>query len=183
MTDSEAQWVGPGDVAEDDVPLIPEPSGWSDVLTGADGPRYWDRVLASEQARMRRHGGSATIVLVELCGFDELVPSIGRDGAVQAFARVSRVLARIVRSCDHIARIDTTRFGILLIATDEMRTLNFVDRMLRAVRREVDKVQRPIHVGVGWASPTQRETLSQAVTTAEARLETDFFQTKADAPG
>lgn len=166
-----------------DEALIPEPSGWSDVLTGTDGPRFWDRVLASEQARMRRHGGSATIVLVELSGFEELATWVGRDGAAQAFARISRVLARVVRSSDHIARIGPTRFGILLIATDELRTLNFVDRMLRSMRRELAKEQHPVGLGVGWASPADREPLTQVVSTAEARLEADFFQTKVDAPG
>ena len=34
---------------------IAQPDGWTDVLTGADGPRFWDRIVLSEQARVSRY--------------------------------------------------------------------------------------------------------------------------------
>lgn len=157
--------------------LLPEPTDWNDLLTGTDGPDQWDRVVASEQARMRRYGGSVTIVLVEFTGFDGLASLIGGEAAIQSFARLSRVLARQVRASDHIARLTSNRFGILLIETDEVRTLNFVDRVLSACHREVAQ-HAMIQVAIGWASPGPGEGLSDAMMTADARLKADFFRTR-----
>ena len=158
--------------------LLPEPSGWSDALAGTDGPRYWDRLLTGEQARLRRYGGRVTIVLVEIVGFEELATWVGSEAAVQYFSRLSRVLAGQVRSSDHIARVGRNRFAILLIQTDEIRTLNFIDRVLKTLRSELGEDAQPIHVGIGWASPEPRGDLTQAMATAEERLQADFFRTR-----
>lgn len=163
--------------------LLPEPTGWSDSLTGADGPRLWDRVMANEQARLRRYGGSVTIVLLEFLGFDELATWVGRDVAIQTFGRVSRVMAGEIRSSDHIARIAPNRFAVMLIQTDEVRTLNFIDRVLRACRPELDATGGTIRVGVGWASPSPVDNLIGAITVAEERLATDFFTTRDSTEG
>ena len=53
--------------------LPPVPSGWSDPLTGTDGPRLWDRVISSEIARVKRYRRPATVLLVEVD------PTLGRS--------------------------------------------------------------------------------------------------------
>jgi diguanylate cyclase (GGDEF)-like protein len=158
-------------------PLLPEPSGWTDLLTGTDGPSYWDRAVVTEQARIRRHGGRATVVLVELAGFEGLAAQIGPDAALQRFARLSRAIARHTRSGDHMARIASNRFGVLLTQTDELHTLNFVDRILRTCEHEAGD-SNAVQVGIGWASPGPRESLSAAIDAAEGRLQEDFFKTR-----
>jgi diguanylate cyclase (GGDEF)-like protein len=155
--------------------VLDAPAGWSDSLTGVDGPRYWDRILASEQARISRYGGTATVVLLELNGFDELAAWLGRDGAGQAFARLSRVLAGQIRASDHIARIGANRFGILLVATSEVQTVNFVNRVLERCDRAIGSGRSPVRVEVGWASPAVDQSLIEAIPVAEERLRADFF--------
>ncbi len=161
--------------AEDHDQVLPAPGGWSDQLTGADGPRLWDRLVTGEQARLRRYGGAVTIVLLELNGFAELASWVGRDVAVQAFGRLSHVIAGEIRSSDHIARLTPNRFAVLLIQTDEVKTLNFIDRVLRACRPEMDALGDLIRIGIGWASPSPAHNLSGAMTLAEERLSADFF--------
>ena len=51
---------------------VPPPTGWADQLTGTDGPHYWDRLIISETARVRRYKRPATIVLVEIAGLTRL---------------------------------------------------------------------------------------------------------------
>jgi diguanylate cyclase (GGDEF)-like protein len=163
--------------AEPIEPVLPEPVGWNDIISGTAGPSYWDRVVVDEQARIRRYGGSATVVLLELAGFEELRSRIGPDAALQRFARLSRALARQTRSGDHIARIAGNRFGLLLIGTDEVYTLNFVDRVLRTCQREIGESDA-VEIGIGWASSGPRKNLSAALDTANQRLQEDFFGTR-----
>jgi diguanylate cyclase (GGDEF)-like protein len=159
------------------APLLPEPNGWSDSLSGAEGPRYWDRLLTGEQARLRRYRGGATIVLIELAGFDELATWVGPEPSVQYFARLARLLAGEVRTSDHFVRITRNRFAVLLVQTDEIQTLNFVDRLQLAFREELGGTRNPLRLGIGWASPEQDQDLSAAMATAETRLADDLSGT------
>src|SRR5713101_8460552 len=45
---------------------IPQPEGWTDILTGTDGPRFWDRIVLSEQARVGRYHRPVTIAYAEI---------------------------------------------------------------------------------------------------------------------
>lgn len=98
-----------------------EPTGWTDQLTGTDGPRLWERILSSETARVKRYHVHATVVLAELTGIDRFSAVWGADAAGRLFVQLARTLAVEVRSSDHIARLGLTRFGVLLIETDEGR--------------------------------------------------------------
>lgn len=174
LTDDATQPVKPAQR----VPLLPEPSGWTDALTGTDGPRYWDRLVSGEQARVRRHGPSATVVMLELHGFEEAATRIGAAAALQKFAQISRALASLVRSSDHIARVGPSRFGLVLVETNELEALNFIDRTLAHLRAAIASENLDVRIGVGWASPAPGASLSQAIATAEQRLATDFFHTR-----
>ena len=144
----------------------PDPSSWSDPLTGCDGPRLWDRLLASEVARVRRYKRPATVALVEIVGFDELERVWGDEIAERTFVRLARTLATEIRSSDHIARIDRTRFAILLTETDEIAAINFVERVRAAFERQPGATR----IAIGWASPTKTFDLHDALASAEARL-------------
>lgn len=167
---------GPAPGAND--ALLTEPAGWTDTLTGTEGPRYWDRLLSGEQARLRRYRHSVTIVFVELSGFEEAATWIGREAALQKFAQLARRLASQVRSSDHIARVGPRRFGLVLVETNELEALNFIDRLLKHLQGAIADEGLEIHVGVGWASPEPNDQLSAAIATAEERLATDFFHTR-----
>lgn len=152
-----------------DAVLAP-PKGWSDPLTGIDGPRYWDRVVSSERARVTRYGRSATVVLVDVVGLEALAAQWGPDVAVRAFIRLARTLSREVRSSDHIARIEPMRFGIMLTETDEIAAINFVERARTACQCELGLASEFVHVGFGWASPSGKADLSSALDAAAERV-------------
>jgi diguanylate cyclase (GGDEF)-like protein len=152
-----------------DAVLAP-PKGWTDPLTGIDGPRYWDRVVSSERARVTRYGRSATVVLVDVVGLEALAAQWGPDVAVRAFIRLARTLSREVRSSDHIARIEPMRFGIMLTETDEIAAINFVERARTACQCELGLASEFVHVGFGWASPSGKADLSSALDAAAERV-------------
>lgn len=155
--------------------VLPEPGGWDDPLTGVTGPRYWDHILANEAARMRRYKRPATIALVEFVGFDEAGPWLGREAALQFFARLAAVVAKTVRSSDHLARIGRTRFGIVLVETDEIRAINFIHRLRDACRKDLGSGSQ-FGVRIGWASPQPADGFEAALAAAKERLADDSLQ-------
>jgi diguanylate cyclase (GGDEF)-like protein len=126
----------------------------------------WDRLLASEVARVRRYRRPATVALVEIVGFDTLERVWGDEIAARTFVRLARTLVTEIRSSDHIARIDRTRFGVLLTETEEIAAINFVERVRAACERQPGELR----IAIGWASPTGKADLHDALAIAEERL-------------
>ena len=149
--------------------LPPIPSGWSDPLTGTDGPRLWDRVISSEVARVNRYKRPATVVLVEVAGLDGFGRMWGPDVAERLFIQLARTLAIEIRSSDHIARVDRTRFAILLTETDEIAAINFVERARAACEFHV-RAPELVQIAIGWASPAGGTDLRAAIDSATERL-------------
>jgi diguanylate cyclase len=158
------------DDGTDEGLLPPRPSGWSDALTGTDGPRLWDRLVSSELARVRRYHRPATVVLVEIAGLESFARLWGADVAERTFVKLARTLAVEIRSSDHIARIDRARFAIMLTETDEIAAINFVERARTACERHLSAPSATIQVAMGWASPNSTSDLRAAIDIAERRL-------------
>ena len=153
---------------------VPPPSGWSDPLTGADGPHYWDRILVNEGARVRRYKRASTVVLVEVTGLARLARQWGPDVAERALVMAGRQLAREIRPSDHIARIDQVRFGILLPETSEIEAINFVERARGSCEAELEFAAGVVGVGFGWASPPKGAGLIEASALAAERLNAEL---------
>jgi diguanylate cyclase (GGDEF)-like protein len=153
---------------------VPSPTGWSDQLTGTDGPRYWDRIIISESARVRRYKRPATIVLVEIGGLARLSKLWGADVGERTLFLAARTLSREIRTSDHIARIEALRFGVLLTETTEIAAINFVERARAACEQELRVATEIVAVGFGWASPPPKRDLTDAITIAERRLHAEL---------
>jgi GGDEF domain-containing protein len=153
---------------------LPGPDGWTDALSGANGPLYWERVVANEDARRLRYGRTATVALVELVGFDDERSFLSAELLRTLFTRVARVIVREVRASDHVARIAPARFGILLVETDEVSAINFVDRLRQKLLAELG-ADPYFTARIGWASPDQGTSLDDALATASERLAKDPF--------
>jgi diguanylate cyclase (GGDEF)-like protein len=147
-------------------PLMP--AGWSDATTSTDGPRYWDRLISSERARINRYRRPATVVLIDIDGINRLEPREGIDVAAQLLVRVGRALTAEIRSGDHAARIDVGRFGVYLPETDEVAAINFVERVRVALETEFQWTPY-VRIAIGWESPTDGD-LDVALALANQRL-------------
>jgi diguanylate cyclase (GGDEF)-like protein len=148
---------------------LTRPNGWSDPVTSADGPHYWDRLLSSERDRVRRYRRPATVVFIEVVHLDRLGTLWGEDVAAQSLVRVGRTIMRQTRSSDHTARIDVARFGVFLPETNEIAAINFVERVRAAIDEALGLMAETVRVAIGWASPTDGN-LDSAIELAEARL-------------
>ena len=149
---------------------VPPSAGWADPLTGTDGPHYWDRLIISETARVRRYRRPATIVLVEIAGLTRLGQLWGADVAERTLVSAARTLSQSIRTSDHIARIEPIRFGILLTETSEIDAINFVERARVSCERDLRVASEVVGVAFGWASPPKGNDLADAVALATTRL-------------
>lgn len=158
---------------DDPVVAVPVPIGWSDPVTGNDGPAFWDRIVLTEHARVRRYKRPATIAFVEVAGLETFARQWGRDIAQRLLVRIGRTLAKEVRSSDCSARIEPTRFGVLLTETDEIAAINFVERARAACEAQLGRAGQDLRIGIGWASLSSKD-LGTALDTATARLAADL---------
>ncbi len=94
--------IGDSGMAPNLLPGVP--SGWTDALTGTDGPRLWDRTISSEVARVGRYRRPVTVVLLEITGLDRYARAWGVDVAERLFVQLARTMAVNIRSSDHMAR-------------------------------------------------------------------------------
>lgn len=159
---------------------ITPPDGWADLLTGTDGPRFWDRVILSETARCRRYHRPVTVALVDIVGLPDLAAEWGWDIAERALAACARRLAREIRSSDHVARIESSRFGVLLTETTEIAAINFVERARASCELELAPYRDRVRIGFGWASPASKGDLTDAIGVALGRLADDLARDAAE---
>jgi diguanylate cyclase (GGDEF)-like protein len=159
-----------GRVSDPAAPAWPAvPSGWSDTITSTDGPHYWDRLMSSERDRVRRYRRPATIVFIEIAHLERLGELWGEDVAAQSLVRVGRTVMRQIRSSDHAARIDVSRFAVFLPETDEIAAINFVERVRAAIEASLGNMADTVSLAFGWASPTDGD-FDAALELAESRL-------------
>ncbi len=145
------------------------PSGWTDALTGTDGPRLWDRTVSSEVARVSRYRRPVTVALIEINGLDRYARSWGIDVAERLFVQLARTMAVNVRSSDHMARVERTRFGLLLTETDEIAAINIVERVRAACEYQLGTSDL-VRIGIGMAGSSTTTDLRLAIQIAETRL-------------
>ncbi|MHB8460434.1 MAG: GGDEF domain-containing protein [Candidatus Limnocylindrales bacterium] len=146
------------------------PEGLVDRVTGLESPYSWSRTIATEQTRSARYGRPATVVIAELDGLDILADRFGEIAADRLIPPVADALRRNARAADRVARLGRTRFGILLVETDEVRAINYVERVRAACDRWLEASAVAVRLSLGWACPAVDGDLAGAVRTAEERM-------------
>jgi diguanylate cyclase (GGDEF)-like protein len=149
---------------------IPAPGGWDDPLTGIGGPDLWRRLLVGEVARSARYHRPLTVVALEVHGVEELGASLGMDIARLVLRATAQALIRSSRGSDACARIAPARFGVILVETDEVMAVNYVERVRETLPRMLPKGTEGLRLGFGWASPRGSESADALVTRASTRL-------------
>lgn len=144
-----------------------------DPSTGLDSPRAWSRSLSDEMARIARYRRPASIVLVEVEGLERLVDRFGSEAAERLLPVISETLRKNARAADHVAALERGRYGILLTETDEIRAINFIERVRTACDAWLAAGAVTLRLAIGWADANAGRTLDDAIATAEERLHAD----------
>ena len=142
----------------------------TDPTTGLDLGPSWSRWLSEEEARVQRFHRPATVVLVELSGLDRLADRLGDEAASRLIPPIATTLRKNARATDHLARLGPTRFGAILTETDEIRAINFVERIRSACDVWLEAGAVMLRLSLGWAEISTDRPAEVAVPDAEARL-------------
>jgi len=105
----------------------------TDVLTGLPNRRYLDRHLCQELARVQRHGGQLSVLVLDMDGLKQINDEFGHQTGDSALREVSQVLRASLRVYDVCARFAGDEFVVVLGDCDSAQ----------AERRRVD-LQRAI---------------------------------------
>lgn len=139
----------------------------------ASGSLSWESRIREEDARLSRYRRPVSIVLVELEGMDRLVERLGADAAERIVPPVGQTLARQARASDHVTRIGSSRFAVMLPETDEVQAINYVERVRAECDRWLAAGAVSMRLAIGWASPAPGSDLRTATRIAEDRLNAD----------
>lgn len=142
----------------------------TDPVTGFDLPSGWARRLVDESARIQRYGRTSTIVLVELSGLDRLADRLGVDAAERLIRPIASTMRRLGRSADNLARLGPTRLAVLLPDTDEIKAINYIERVRDACDVWLEAGAVSLRLAIGWAEISASQTADSAVHDAERRL-------------
>jgi diguanylate cyclase (GGDEF)-like protein len=142
----------------------------TDPATGFDLGPAWARWLTEEEARVQRYHRPATIVLVELAGLERLAGRLGDEVAGRLIPPIAMTMRKNARATDHLARLGPTRFGAILTETDEIRAINFVERIRSACDIWLEAGAVMLRLSVGWAEISADRPAEVAFPDAEGRL-------------
>jgi diguanylate cyclase (GGDEF)-like protein len=168
--DGEPEVDTPGAVV-DDGPDLEATIVLLDPSTGLESPSAWQHAVAEEVPRLGRYHRSATVMIVELDGFERLTERLGEAAGTRLEVATARTLRSEARASDRCARLGPGRFGILLPETDEIKAINFGERIREQCDRWLEAGEVALRLAIGWAilDPTTGATL--AIREAERRLD------------
>ena len=142
----------------------------ADPATAFDGPATWSKRLSEENSRVHRYGRSATNVFVELAGLDRLAERLGPAAADRLIPPIATTMRRHARAAYSLARLGPTRFAALLPDTDEVRAINYVERVRSACDVWLEAGAVSLRLSMGWAEISANQPVDPAIIAAERRL-------------
>ncbi|HTS14961.1 MAG TPA: GGDEF domain-containing protein [Candidatus Sulfotelmatobacter sp.] len=142
-----------------------------DPVTGLESAFAWERHIREEALRLRRYGRPFAVVYAELDGLDRLADRVGASAAGRIVPAIGQVLKRQARAVDTIARVGPARFAVLLPETDEVRAINYVERVRAACDVWLQAGAVALQLSFGWASPGPEGDIHTAQLRAEERLQ------------
>jgi len=142
-----------------------------DVLTGLANRFAANERLQDEFLRMRRHGGSYGLLMLDIDFFKRINDTLGHAGGDEVLRHVAATLRTLVRESDFIARVGGEEFMVILPESslaDAARVGENIRAGIAASQPPIDR-QVTVSVGVALATPEQ-EDMDEAVRQADAQL-------------
>jgi diguanylate cyclase (GGDEF)-like protein len=154
----------------------------AEALPAMGSASTWATWLDEEAARTVRYQRPVTIVLAELAGLDRLADRVGSAAADRLIPPVALTIRRHARAADRLARLSTARFGVLLVETDEVSAINYVERIRSNCDVWLAAGAVSLRLSVGWAEIRPDRTVEASVREAEQRLFDDRRRTEPAEP-
>jgi diguanylate cyclase (GGDEF)-like protein len=153
----------------------------TDVLTGLPNRRHLERHLAEQVARVQRHGGQFSVLVLDMDGFKQINDEFGHQAGDSALKEVAQVLRGSLRPYDVCARFAGDEFVLVIAECDGVQAERRRVGLQQAIASLWVEPQPgrivPLSVSVGAATfPDDAATVEEAVRIADQRM----YQDKAD---
>jgi diguanylate cyclase (GGDEF)-like protein len=150
-----------------------------DALTGLANRRRVDARLAFEEARMQRHAGPLSVLMLDLDHFKRVNDEYGHAAGDAVLAAAARALADELRAVDLGARFGGEEFLAVLPDTpldDGMRVAERVRRRIAALRVAHGAATITVTVSIGVAQMHAGESVGELL----ARVDAALYRAKRD---
>ncbi|HXS73142.1 MAG TPA: diguanylate cyclase [Rhodanobacteraceae bacterium] len=136
----------------------------ADPLTGAYNRRGWTRLLKAEDARCRRYGHGAGVLMADLDNLKLINDSLGHDAGDALLVRAARALGSVVRDGDAVARIGGDEFAVLAIGVGAAELDQLCLRADQALR------EAAVEATLGTGLRDREQSLAQAYRQADLAM-------------
>ncbi|KAA3654158.1 MAG: sensor domain-containing diguanylate cyclase [Proteobacteria bacterium] len=136
----------------------------TDTQTGLYNRRGWDTLLVQEDARCRRYGHSAAIIIADLDGLKRVNDARGHAAGDALIAQAADILRDCVRGNDIVARLGGDEFGILSVECDRTGA----NTLFRRLRTAADAAG--VDMSIGLAMRTHSAGLQHAYDKADQAM-------------
>ncbi|HXW59567.1 MAG TPA: sensor domain-containing diguanylate cyclase [Solirubrobacteraceae bacterium] len=141
-----------------------------DALTGLSNRRGFDDRLATEAARVRRHGDDLALCLLDLDGFKEINDALGHAAGDDVLRAMARHFTE-VRGEDAAFRLGGDEFAFMLVGAGDADARAVAERINAAVRE--DPACRGVTISWGIALLTDNDPVGMI-----ARADAALYQAK-----
>jgi diguanylate cyclase (GGDEF)-like protein len=106
-----------------------------DGLTGLPNRRAFEERLGTDVARIRRHGGTIALCLLDVDGFQAVNDTLGRKVGDEVLRGIARNLAQ-VRGEDEAFRLDADEFALIFCEVDTTGARIAASRLAAAIQSD-----------------------------------------------
>lgn len=144
-----------------------------DALTELANRRAWNDIVAAEEARSRRYGHPASVLILDLNDLKAVNDHHGHAAGDQLLRRCAQVLADTARAPDFVARLGGDEFGVLAVETDRAGGEAKAARISRALQ------DAGIEAAIGLGVRSSDGSLHTAVQEADRGMYEDKVRSRA----
>lgn len=120
-----------------------------DPLTGLANRSLFERALKENVALSEKNKGAFAVMFLDLDGFKNVNDSMGHDFGDQVLIEAAQQIKSCVRDEDIVARLGGDEFSVILTnMTDRKIVTSLADRMLKAVKKKIEKGDKLAQIGV-----------------------------------
>ena len=140
--------------APDGRPSAPRAAAAAPEAPGFLDAGAFHELLAREDGRLQRYHRPATVAVFELEGLPRLTEHLGPEAGERVVAAMADTVRRLAREADHVATLGVGRFAVLLPETDEVASINYIERVRRASELWLESSAIAVRLAIGWAGTT-----------------------------
>jgi len=140
-----------------------------DGLTGIANRRTFDQALDREVLRVRRTGGSLTLMLLDLDHFKALNDTHGHQAGDQVLREIATLMRRHCRDVDTVARYGGEEFAVIMPGCPEGSAAHSAQRLLLEFSATKLAVAVTASAGVATWSP-ELDGVEQLISAADTAL-------------